>query len=452
MRAAVAVALLVCAGLAVGVPLAQGAFYQEEAKDGRIYVFNNMAVYEEWKKSGEIGKSITRVGAGPNGETLVFDSEEAIHLYNFRHGLPGEVMIHPPEKKPVSSWSWKDGRTTWESDKASINLANRIQFRYTHDQPDGDDSIGSFRIRRAKTKFDGWIYTKDLTFELQMNWADMVDFTGRNQRFLEDAALSYALTHGSRVVMIKGGQFKVPFARQEMTSSGSQQFVDRSIVSGFFSPIPRDQGIQLWGYTPAARFEYRFGMFNGNGINRALNDNDKFRFNARVAWMPFGEVRYSESDFETTDRPLLGIAAVYEANNFQTGDPNSIASDFETFGGDVTFKYKGISIVADYYRRLNRPEAVGEVDTEARGWDVQGGVFVYKRFVEVAARYAVIDPTDVPAAGDPLANDHQVERGVALNWFLNKHNLKIQTDYRQLESELTDSTLDEYRIQTQWIF
>src|SRR5262245_25706318 len=84
--------------LAAGAVLAQGAFYVEEVKEGRIYVFNLMNVYEDWKKTGEMGKSITRIGAGPNGETLVFDSEDAIHLYNFRHGLQGEVILKPVEK------------------------------------------------------------------------------------------------------------------------------------------------------------------------------------------------------------------------------------------------------------------------------------------------------------------------------------------------------------------
>src|SRR5574341_1561714 len=80
---------------------AQGSFYVEEQKDGRIYVFNNMKTYDEWKKSGEMGKSITRIGAGPNGETIVFDSEEAIHLYNFKHNIPGEVMVKPETPPPA---------------------------------------------------------------------------------------------------------------------------------------------------------------------------------------------------------------------------------------------------------------------------------------------------------------------------------------------------------------
>src|SRR5688572_9115240 len=83
------------------VASAQGTFYVEEKKEDRIYVFNNMKSYQMWKEGGEMGVSLTRIGMGPNGETIVFDSNEAIHLYNFKHDLPAEVLIVPEEKKPI---------------------------------------------------------------------------------------------------------------------------------------------------------------------------------------------------------------------------------------------------------------------------------------------------------------------------------------------------------------
>ncbi len=59
---------------------AQGAFYVEEMKEGRIYVFNDPKQYQQYKDSGELEVRITRVGAGPNGETIYFDSVNAIHM------------------------------------------------------------------------------------------------------------------------------------------------------------------------------------------------------------------------------------------------------------------------------------------------------------------------------------------------------------------------------------
>src|SRR5687768_8686015 len=81
---------LVLSVAAATMAWAQGAFYREVEKDGRIYVFNNQRQFMDWEKSGEMGVGITLLGYGPKGETLVADSEEAIHLFNFRHNRPGD--------------------------------------------------------------------------------------------------------------------------------------------------------------------------------------------------------------------------------------------------------------------------------------------------------------------------------------------------------------------------
>ena len=445
-----ALGLLVALCLTASAPVrAQGAFYREARKDDRIYVFNIMKVYEEWVATGEISKSITRIGAGPAGETIVFDSEEAIHLYNFKHDLPGEVIVKTEEKKPVTSISWKDGKTTIEGERAALIISNRVQVRYTHDQPGdpnsstpSEESKGSFRIRRAKTKFEGWFYNKALTYDLQLNWAD-------TSSSLEDAAINYDLSKGSKLIMIKGGQFKVPFRRQEITSSGRQQFVDLTIMSEQFAR-GRDIGIQLWGQTPAGALEWRAGIFNGAGRNRTTNDNDKFQFDGRITWNIMGDVGYSECDFETTDKPMMALAVAYEANNAQ-GSTSGDDADRESFGSDFVFKFKGLSIFVEYFRRVSEMEVAADFDTE--GYVAQMGYFVYKRTVELAVRWATIDPSDqTTASGVPVANDHLTERGVGVNWFMNKHNLKLQADWRQIENEETDITLDEARLQMQFIF
>jgi Type I phosphodiesterase / nucleotide pyrophosphatase len=76
------------------VPGQPPLFYREVAKDGRLYVFALSRELEQWERSGEIGRATTRPGAGPAGESVVFDSDDAIVLYNMRHGLPPESF--PP--------------------------------------------------------------------------------------------------------------------------------------------------------------------------------------------------------------------------------------------------------------------------------------------------------------------------------------------------------------------
>lgn len=446
---------------ASGTSKAQGVFYVEAEQDGRIYVFNQMKAYEEWKASGEMGRSITRVGEGPNGESLIFDSEEAIHLYNFRHGRPGEVIHKVEEKKPVTKFDWKDGKTTFESDKASLTLSNRIQLRATQEEfedPAKDDK-GSFRVRRARTKLDGWIYTRNLTYELQVDWADNPDDRDpareENPNLLQDVNINYDLTRGRKQLQIKAGQFKVPFGRQELTSSGSQQFVDRSIVSNEFAK-GRDIGLQLWGTPFEGKLDWRVGLFNGNGRTRNANDNDTYQYDARVSWQPFGDLRYSESDFESKDRPLLAVGLNAERNDMHgASSGNDIARD--VVGTDVAFKFKGVSAFAEYFRRNNERETpldedgdtIVDPDFDSSGLHAQVGIFAIPTRLEFAARWAKLDPND------RIEGNDRTERGIVANWFWNKHNLKLQADWRIVEDEALPAASDrtrELRVQTQWIF
>ena len=77
---------------------AQTFFYNEVAKDGRIYVFAVASRFDAFTKNGvDTGPVIERAGYGPGGETVVFDSANAVNLYNFKHGLPGESLPKPEE-------------------------------------------------------------------------------------------------------------------------------------------------------------------------------------------------------------------------------------------------------------------------------------------------------------------------------------------------------------------
>jgi hypothetical protein len=72
------------------VPGQPPLFYREVEKEGRLYVFALSRELELWEKSGETGRATVRFGAGPAGENVVFDSDDAIRLFNLRHGRPAE--------------------------------------------------------------------------------------------------------------------------------------------------------------------------------------------------------------------------------------------------------------------------------------------------------------------------------------------------------------------------
>jgi hypothetical protein len=215
-------------------------FYREAEKEGRLFVFASAAAFETWEASGDLAAPVERKAMGPHGETVVADSEAALSLYRSMHALPAGPQMQEKPDENKARISWKDGSTTLETDNARISLTNRVQFRFTDDMPEAPaqlpgtgqpgESKASFRVRRAKTRLEGWFWRKELTFDLSLAWAGP-DPGVSNGTPLEDVRMSYDVSgHGAFRVSV--GQFKVPFGRQEQTSSGRLQFADRDLLSG----------------------------------------------------------------------------------------------------------------------------------------------------------------------------------------------------------------------------
>jgi len=356
-----------------------------------------------------------------------------------------------PSPAPALIGRGGSGHVLWEGESGSVALLNRVQVRWTNEMPDDrlqlpgtsspGSSKGSFRIRRAKTELTGWVWRRELTYELQLSWAGAEPGTSTTSP-LEDFILNWDASKNQRF-QIAVGQFKVPLGRQEMTSSNRLEFADRDLLSGEFSR-GRDVGVQLWGLLGKGKVEYRAGLFNGNPAARPENDNDKYQFNARLMFQPFGDVRYSESDFESRDgKPLLAVAGEYERNN-QHGSTNIDDLDTRIFGLDAVFKYNGLFLFAEYFARHRTPETSPAFDSN--GFHAQAGYFLIRDRLEVAARWAGYDPSDL------IPDNDRKEVGGVVNYYFNRHNLKLQADFRQIDDDGRETKNQELRVQAQVVF
>ena len=465
-RVIVAAILMAVAAPAFG----QGLYYKEITKDGRIYVFNVAANAERFEKTGEMGIGITKPGVGPNGETVVGDNERAIQLYFFKHGI-SEAVPEPPA--PTQTVVWRDGKTRITLDSAYLEMSTRVQPRFTYDDRSTNSSIiagtaaagdplASWRIRRAKFKLEGWMIKTWLTFETQLNYPAV---TGANVgALLEDAAFDVDFSKGRGLFRVHVGQFKPPFGAQEMTSSGSQQFVDRALASNAFFR-GRETGIALWGATANNKWEWRFGAFNGNSMTRTANDNNKMQYNARLLWQPNGSqvlnqrawitgALYSEVDFESTTAPIYAIAINYEnQNNHLATTGNDLKWDAVSL--DWIYKYKGFSFNGMYSFARRTPETGAKFD--AKGFFVQAGKLFHRRTWEVAVRHAQLEPTNTNAIQTATNNIQRETRG-AISYYYSRHVLKWQNDFGQVQTKTVIAGAPatqkqfEFRSQLQFIF
>ena len=229
-----------------------------------------------------MGVGLTRPGAGPNGETVVADSEQALDLFFFKHGIA--------QVGAAAGTGRAEGRVARRQDPlhprqellhgavqprpAAVHLADARRLRAAGGHREAGDSKGSFRIRRAKTKFEGWMYKPELEFEVQLNWPDANG--SPVARFMEDANIDWDISK-KKTFRVRFGQFKAPYGRQQLTSSGAQQFVDRADTDARYNP-GRETGIALWGTLGGNKLDWRVMASNGNGRSQDANDNSKYLY------------------------------------------------------------------------------------------------------------------------------------------------------------------------------
>src|SRR2546423_13630545 len=147
-----------------------------------------------------------------------------------------------------------------------------------------------FRLRRARINLTGDFAEQfDFKVEGEFENSDGIS-SGRTAFSATDIFVNW---HRYPEAQIKIGQWKAPFGLEQTTPDTQLFTIERSLPTGAITP-ERQVGIQLWG-KPFTNFwpeqkdllTYYFGVFNGNGRNTTLNDNNNFMTVGRLELMPF---------------------------------------------------------------------------------------------------------------------------------------------------------------------
>lgn len=350
---------------------------------------------------------------------------------------------------PPFSAAWKDGKTSFTFPGAELVLSNRIQARYLYadfQNPKLTDT-GAFSIRRFKTCVTGWAYTKDLTFRLQVDWANANTTLG----VLDDAWVQYDFTHGKKWFTLRAGQGKTPFARQAIASTATDMFADRSVVTYLFTSV-RDVGLMAAGQLGPSSvpdlIEYGVGVFNGSGRSVYTNTRNQVKTDYRLVVSPWGSAGYDEANPNGTPAPKLSLAVDYENNDRRVRDTKTglytSGIEYATTGYDLMFKYKWFTAYGEYFDR--RSHDIHDKATNSSGLNAQLGFLLIPRRLEVFLGRWDYDPDS-----DKTANS-QKETGIGASWYFRGFNSKLQADYHRLDNDVTEYHSYEFRLQVQLIF
>ncbi len=311
-------------------------------------------------------------------------------------------------------------------DKFRARFKGRVQGRFTFRSIEDDserESDYAFSIPRARFAMNGHAFSPALKYALQVEF-------GGGFAYLRDYYLDAGFLPGA--LHLRVGQYKRPFSRQQLTSSGSQELVDRAITDRAYG-AGRDLGIMIhndFGRSP--RFEWAAGLFNGSGerprfSGRVLGDSveggrwsnvpAKFKPMAvvRVGYNHGGIRGYSETDLEGGPlRFSVGMSGK-AAFNQDENDASFVSGQL-----DYAFKIHGFATTgAVYFGTAQDGGSFTDQSYAGLGMHVQAGYLILRRY-GLSLRYAILAPE-----GDDN-NTQEIMGGLSVYFF--GHSVKWQTD------------------------
>ncbi|NIP37887.1 MAG: hypothetical protein GWO07_02390 [Candidatus Dadabacteria bacterium] len=348
--------------------------------------------------------------------------------------------------------------------KTKFNIRGQFRAQYLDPEDDAGENL-EFDLARVRLQWKGNAFRPWFKYKLQLDV--------REDSFnLRDLVFDFAY---NKQFVPRVGQYKVPFNREQLTSSSALQFVDRSILDRNFA-FGRDAGIGLHGKIQKM-FLYELGLFQGEGRNSDEGDENGLDtgllWSGRIMFSPLGKDLKPKHNFVKEPTIQIGAAVAGIESEITGDDGNSSlfdetdnrnfrarGADFAALGAtdlqlitwavDLALLHPRANLEASYIGADYDPTGVGG-DAYDQGFRVQAGVFLMPKLLEVAARYAYVDFDD--AVG---SDDSAWEITPAISYYLgNSHRWKIQADYSYIEEEDIDGITEEenrFRLQLQAYF
>jgi hypothetical protein len=269
------------------------------------------------------------------------------------------------------------------------------------------------------------------------------------------------------------GQWKTEFGRERVSSSGRQEFVERSIVNRQFT-VDRQKGFMIMGRVNKGTWadsRYYAGVFTGNGRGfrssgaGSLDNRDGSpMWVTRYQWNFLkDDPGFSQSDLEYHKAPVAAIAIGTMSNRsrftrfsgsgggsldgYEVGLPGQFA--VKQVAEDFVLKYRGLFLQHEFHRKNVRDRIFHRI-TRSTGTYFQGGYFPHyvaswvPEPLELGLRYATVDQDRARRF------DRIVETAFVVNWFMEGHGNKLTFDiarYRLAQPNGTQQSAVQARVQ-----
>lgn len=338
-----------------------------------------------------------------------------------------------------------------------------------------------FRLRRARINLTG-DFAEHFDFKIEGDFEQsdvgltIRDATGRTlgssaTRTAFGATDIFINWHQFPEFQIKAGQYKAPFGLEQTTSDTKLFLSERSQVTSALTP-ERQVGLEIWGKPFADLWPeqkdlvtYWAGLFNGNGRNISVNDNDQYMYAGRIevqalkakifnqeATVKFGANGLSSYDSPGTVLSPAGTLRVNSDGSLSTFTAPA-AAEREGYGFDASLRWGPFDLIGEYLTERYEPRVAGRFRSfSAEGYYVQPSFFIIPKKLQVVGKYEHFNPGQI--IDDNLDS---VTGGV--NYYIHGDDVKLMANYihtwsnfRDARPALGPSAFDEVILRLQIVF
>jgi len=329
-----------------------------------------------------------------------------------------------------------------------------------------------FRLRRARVNLTG-DFAEQFDFKVEGDFGQGDGLNSNRTAF--SGTDIFVNWHQFPEAQVKVGQWKAPYGLEQLTPDPSLIIIERSLPTGAITP-DRQIGAQLWGkpFTNIWPDEkdlltYYAGIFNGNGRNVSVNDNNNFMYVGRLELMPFkGKIFGQDSSLKLGDDVLNSRddagTNISQSLNLLVNADGSLspfvlpgADERTAWGVDAWFKLGPFDLIGEYLQEKVNGRTVngvrpGFADFTTNGYYITAAYFLIPKKLQLAVRWEDLNPGQ-------KGNDgiHSITGG--LNYYIHGDDLKLMvnyihtwSDFREANPEFGDDQFNEVIGRVQLMF
>ena len=329
-----------------------------------------------------------------------------------------------------------------------------------------------FRLRRARINLTG-DFAENFDFRVEGDFENSDGINSNRTAFSgTDIFINW---HQFAEANVKVGQWKAPFGLEQITPDPTLIIIERSLPTGAITP-ERQVGVQVWGkpFTniwPAQKdlLTYYAGIFNGNGRNVTVNDNNNFMYVGRLELLPWqgkllgqtsslklgADVLNSRDDKGTNISQSLNLLVNSDGSLSPFTLPG--ADERTAWSVDAWFNLGPFDLIGEYLQEKVNGRTVagvppGFADFTTNGFYVTGAYYLIPKKLQAAVRWEQLNPGQ-------KGNDgiHSITAG--LNYYIHGDDIKLManyihtwSDFRQANPQFGDDQFDEVIMRLQLMF